>query len=538
MAPIPRGLIGRWVDQLFAYRNSLIPELCSYTREAVRIPVKDGINVVADLYRPTGIKQPRGTILVRTPYGYEFPHSLKHARIWAARGYNVLLSSCRGMSGSDGEFEPGRNEKADGLATVQWMRTQDWYTGSFATLGGSYLGFTQWALLSDPPHDMKTAIITTGVDNLGGVSWSPSGTLQAFPIAWADITERVNRKDNVLSILLQVRYMWTRMQPLFDSVPLHGGVKRHFNGNIPKFLEGILSNPDPSTDFMANTDHRGALDRANIPILLTTGWDDFLLGTVVEQYNHLSKRGCKVALTIGPFTHLSCQSYLPPWSEWLERHLDTSSSSEQAIHDVPGFIGRLLNEHSSIPSDSASSSTSWIFDPANPTPSIGSPLAFDNGPGRDGGDGALAKRSDVLTFTTEPLTEDITVCGRPYIELYHTTSTPFADLMILLSDVEPDGFSRTRSEVFVRLTNEVRREYARSDDKGGSYLRLSLSDCGHRFLKGHKIRVSIMGGAHPRYIRNFGTGDNVVMGVKTQKVKHTVKHSSTAVSKLVLPVMD
>ncbi len=55
------------------------------------------------------------------------------------------------------------NEIADGADTVEWLRHQPWFTGSFATIGLSYLGFTQWALLADPPPEMKAAVITVGL---------------------------------------------------------------------------------------------------------------------------------------------------------------------------------------------------------------------------------------------------------------------------------------------------------------------------------------------------------------------------------------
>ena len=76
---------------------------------------------------------------------------------YARRGYHVLLQSVRGTFGSGGEFVPMVNEIADAHDTVAWLRDQPWFTGSFATIGLSYLGFTQWALLTDPPPELKAA---------------------------------------------------------------------------------------------------------------------------------------------------------------------------------------------------------------------------------------------------------------------------------------------------------------------------------------------------------------------------------------------
>ncbi len=57
-------------------------------------------------------------MLVRGPYGRKMPFSLAFAKLYAARGYHVVLQSVRGTFGSAGEFEPMVNEAADGADTV------------------------------------------------------------------------------------------------------------------------------------------------------------------------------------------------------------------------------------------------------------------------------------------------------------------------------------------------------------------------------------------------------------------------------------
>jgi putative CocE/NonD family hydrolase len=83
------------------------------------------------------------------------------------------LQSVRGTFGSSGEFTPGPHEADDGADTVAWLREQPWFTGRFATIGGSHLGYTQWALLMDPPPELATAIIRVSPHDL---STAASGT--------------------------------------------------------------------------------------------------------------------------------------------------------------------------------------------------------------------------------------------------------------------------------------------------------------------------------------------------------------------------
>ena len=75
----------------------------------------------------------------------------------------MIIQSCRGTGGSGGTFQPWRHERADGQATVAWLRQQDWFTGELATIGPSYLGYTQWALAADPPPELRAMIVQVGV---------------------------------------------------------------------------------------------------------------------------------------------------------------------------------------------------------------------------------------------------------------------------------------------------------------------------------------------------------------------------------------
>ena len=101
--------------------------------------MRDGVDLVADHYAPqTGT--PAGTLLVRGPYGRGWPFAAVFGAVYAARGYHVVLQSVRGTFGSGGDFDPMVNEIADGADTAAWLRDQPWFTGSFATVGLSYLG--------------------------------------------------------------------------------------------------------------------------------------------------------------------------------------------------------------------------------------------------------------------------------------------------------------------------------------------------------------------------------------------------------------
>jgi hypothetical protein len=84
----------------------------------IKVPMSDGIFLFTDHYAPIGA-EPRPTILVRSPYGRAGIYGLVWGRLFAERGYHVLVQSCRGTFGSGGELYPVRNEPADGRATIE-----------------------------------------------------------------------------------------------------------------------------------------------------------------------------------------------------------------------------------------------------------------------------------------------------------------------------------------------------------------------------------------------------------------------------------
>ncbi|KAH8901550.1 CocE/NonD hydrolase [Thozetella sp. PMI_491] len=546
MAPVKRGWIGALADRLFGWMNGLPSESGSYTIESLRIPVGGSVEIAADVYRPLGAK-PAGTVLVRSPYGIGTLVALSHARIFAARGYQVVFSACRGTSDSDGELGMGAHEFADGHATVAWMRKQPWYTGSFATLGASYLGFAQWALLSDPPEDMKTAIINTGPHDLSFFSWG-TGALHSHTIAWADLIARMKR-GGLEPILLYVRAQPKRLAPLYRAAPMLDAVDKHFGGTAPEGLRHALTHPDRKDPYWKGSRHDEAIDRANIPILLTTGWYDLVLPTVMDQYSRLLARGCNVALTIGPWTHLGAggRNTMPETLAWLDEHLAdrtakpcsspvrvfvTGSREWRELEKWPPaaspqdfFLQPGKKLSANLPPKDATESV-FKFDPADPTPSIGVPLVFDGDIGKKDKNTALAARSDVLTFTAEPLERDLEVCGKPSVDLHHSTDHPHGDLLVMLSEVDGKGVSRTVSERYIRL----------DPTRGPEPLHLELHDCAHKFQKGNRVRLYIAGGAHPRYIRNLGTGENPGTGPTLRPTWHTIHHQALAASKLVLPI--
>src|SRR5277367_173380 len=111
--------------------------------EPLRIPMRDGVELLADRYYSRKTAQ-APTVLIRSCYGRS---TFKlFATLFAERGMQVVMQSCRGTFGSQGTFRPFFDELNDGEDTVEWMECQPWFSGKLALWGISYLGNTAWAV--------------------------------------------------------------------------------------------------------------------------------------------------------------------------------------------------------------------------------------------------------------------------------------------------------------------------------------------------------------------------------------------------------
>jgi putative CocE/NonD family hydrolase len=560
-----RGFFTALLERLATRYIGFPPETCSYTVTDVRIPVPAApghesshthIELAADLYQPILPKdqKPAGTILIRCPYGRGLVFALLGASPYAARGYQCLLVSCRGTFGSGGEFDPWRNEEEDGQAVVEWMREQDWYTGSFATLGGSYLGFVQWALLQNPPSDMVAAVIQCAPHDFSKQLWG-TGSLALEWIPWG---ENVAHQEET-GIFQTFKKLNTaeRMRPVLDRVPLAESVKGYFGGSAP-WLDFVVDHLDTADPYYRPMKFGEALDRAEIPILLVGGWYDVFAPQTMEQYTRLSaRRNANVALLMGPWNHMQAgldarvheQSFA-----WLEEHLAkrgqgkgtrktpvqyfvTGSKEWRDVQKWPPPTvaqelylrseGRLTRERSLSADDEEENSSAFTFDPKQPTPTTGGNLLLGGG---SLDDTALAVRSDVLAFTTDVLEKNLEISGKVTMQLSHSSDNPNVDLFVRISEVDAKGRSHGITETYKRLAPSL------VPSRDGGPLTLYLNDCAHRFAQGNRIRLIIAGASHPQFAINTGMG-NIGTSNEVKSAVHTISHGENECSRILLPVV-
>lgn len=531
----------RIIDRAFGAALRLPPARTRYTVErAVPVPMRDGVVLLADHYAPD---DPRGTILVRGPYGRSFPFSLIYAEIYAARGYHVVLQSVRGTFGSGGIFTPMVHEAADAADTVAWLRTQPWFTGTFGTLGLSYLGFTQWALLSDPPPELAAAVISVGPHDLYASTWGTGAFALSDFLGWADMM--VHQESGPLRRLNFQAHAAGRLARAAAGVPL-ADAGRDLLGSGSPWYESWLEHPEADTPFWAERQMTAALDHARVPVLLLTGWQDVFADQTLDQFRRLRRRGVEVAMTVGPWTHDQMVSQATGATAretlaWLGSHLCGQPEPRPPVRvyltgararwaDLPDWPppsqphtlypqphGGL--HHSAPPSQAVT----FRYDPADPTPTVGGRLLSRQGGYRE--DTALAARTDVLSFTSAPLDGELLICGTPRAELDYTCPTGEFDVFVRVSEVDRRGRSRNVADGF--------RRFRGCPD---TPITLDLDAIAHRFGAGSRIRLLIAGGCHPRFDRNLGTGEPPAVGRHMVASVHTVRLGPA--SRLILPAAE
>lgn len=144
------------VDPSTLYPELSQPTMTTKSEKSVRVKMRDGVELVADIVRPADdAKHP--VILERTPYGREILSQVE-GDWWAKRGYVHVVQDVRGRNDSDGEWIPFANERKDGYDTIDWLAKQSWSDGSVGMIGGSYVGWVQWAAAVEAHPALKCIV--------------------------------------------------------------------------------------------------------------------------------------------------------------------------------------------------------------------------------------------------------------------------------------------------------------------------------------------------------------------------------------------
>jgi hypothetical protein len=538
------------------------PRFAVRVRRDLPVPMSDGARLFADHYVPQGAGS-APTILIRTPYGRgrEMPFgagfSLAElpAQQFAAHGFNVLVQGVRGCYGSEGSFTPHLQEAADGAATVAWLRTQPWFDGRLGSWGPSYLGYTQWATAAGAPGALGAMLpIITSADPF----------TVSYPDGAFGLETRLRWAQGVQLLAELQRMSWRerlaearagraagRLHQAFSHLPLIEADRVAVGRPMPHFRE-LLRHESATDRFWRERDHSAAVAATIAPVHLIGGWHDYFLRGQLRDYDALVAAGRRPYLTIGPWHHADPGALLTGVEaglRWFQSHLQGQGGLRErpvrifvsgarrwqeletfppASHPRRLYLqsGRLLAPE---PPPANMSPATYRYNPADPTPALGGALLSLWGAGvRD--NRPLEARADLVCFTTAPLTETVELIGWPQLELFASSSLAHTDFFARICDLHPDGRSLNVGDGFVRVAPGA----ALADDT--LRLRIALGPMAHSFRRGHRIRLLIASGAHPRWARNLGTGEPIATATTMRAADQTIFHDAARPSCLVLPV--
>jgi uncharacterized protein len=519
----------------------------------VKVTTSDGTVLLTDVYHPVGVDD-APTILERTPYGRVNIASAMGPE-FAARGYCYVLQACRGTDGSGGTHSYFA-EAGDGRDTADWIAAQPWFNGRMGTFGGSYMGFTQWALASTKPPHLKAMAVALST-SVRAYSWYPGNSLALeVIIPWDAGATQFNKQANGVSATdISPEGIERRMAELkagFDHLPL-GEVIHRLTGVDLQLYQDQLSHNGAGDAFWDPVNFRSLLAEWTVPTLLVDGWHDYPLPGVVEDYAILRDSPAPVHLRIGAGGHLGgggeggmTDAPLDWFDTWLlgregllgaapvKVHVQGAGARWRGLSDWPPPSeatrwyfhagGRLAP----VPPEAPSEPERYRYDPADPTPSMGgigmlTGGVVDNRP--------LEARPDVLVYTSDELREPLELVGPVEAELHVGSSLDHTDFFVRVCDVSPDGRSDNVCDGLQRFDpSSVRR------NQDGTFTAvIALWPIGHTFGTGHRLRVQVSSGAHPVYARNLGTGESPATATTLRAAEQAVYHEPGRSSWVTLP---
>ena len=559
------------VDPSTLYPELSQPTMQTRAEKGVRIKMRDGVELVADIVRPAdNAKHP--TILERTPYGREI-YSQLEGEWWAKRGYVHIVQDVRGRNESDGEWTPFVNERKDGYDTIDWIAQQDWSDAKVGMIGGSYVGWVQWAAAVESHPALKCIIPQV----------SPPDPFFNFPID--------HGVPMLFSALWWANFVKEKKVPAIPETPKD--LEKLKTLPLSKVDDETLGRDIPFYDAWLQKETPAAFDGAalapdmnkvKIPVLHISGWwDGDGIGTKLNWTKLRTLGRTNQWLIYGPWTHLFNSStrlgdvdYGPEaiidldsiYLRWFDTWLKDKQVNWEKQPRVRAFVTG-INEWRELDDwpDSRSRETTLYLSsrgPANGVASVGELVAtapkiqppdrYTYDPAtvqipaelknvKNFGDLLAAVTSvvkidpsekAVLLYRTSPLSAPLEIGGPIDLDLYFSTNAKDTDFFAGVVDIDEQGVMRA-----IGLPGKIRARYLSGWEKpsllqpGKLYkATIELWDSAHQVKKGHRLGVMITSQMFPGYARNLNTGEPIANATRMVAAQQTIYHDGKRPSAL------
>jgi uncharacterized protein len=559
------------------------------TERGVPAKMRDGTLLRADIYRPKADgKFP--VLLQRTPYSKN--SSVSFGLRAAARGFVAIIQDVRGRYSSEGEWYPFKHESDDGYDTVEWAAALPYSNGKVGMWGGSYVGATQMlAAIAHPTHLAGICPVVTASNYHDGWTYQGGAFEQWFDESWTSglaqdtfdrlVSQNTNAMPGVWKLPLT-------SYPLFNFSDSSAALYST-RALAPYFLDWVAHpNYDDYWKRWSIEEHYAEI---NVPALTIAAWYDIFQGGSLRNYSGLRTHGAEATrfgqrllvmigghagsgqkigdVDFGPAAAQYDENEITLlWYDYLLKGIQNSFAKEKPVKifvmgrndwreedDWPlaraqstkyflhseGSANSLRgNGNLSTAAPHSESPDHYVYDPANPVPTIGGPLCCDSthlppGP-RD--QRPAEAREDVLIYSTPAFARDTEITGPITVELFAKSTAVDTDFTCKLVDVAPDGFAQNLTEGIIRARYRDSQEKPALINPGQIYkLTIDLWSTSNVFLKGHILRLEISSSNFPRFDRNLNTGETPGVGENYVPATNTIYHDGEHPSALVLPVV-
>ncbi|MFM9108145.1 MAG: CocE/NonD family hydrolase [Chloroflexota bacterium] len=556
-------------------------------------PMRDGVDLMTDVYRPADAAGDLPVILMRLPYDKTMAENIAYAHpSWYCRqGYLVAIQDCRGRWASGGEWHPFRDEASDGEDAIAWAAALPGSSGKVGMYGFSYAGATQLLpAVRRPPALAAICPAMTGANYGEGWTYSGGALNLAFVASWAlDLAGSGARGRGDMDEAGRLAAAFNALAGHFHELPL----KRFspLSRKAAPWFFDWLDNPTPG-DYWDQWSIELDYARVAVPGLHIGGWYDVFLGGTVRNYAGLAAGAGSASsretqkLVIGPWYHMPWQPLGAPGEPadhtvvdelqvaWFDRYLKGRQTPTR-LPDTPVLLYLMGDDrwrgfdswpppgstptpfflHSAGRANSASGDGAlsaerpgaqppdvYTYSPVYPNYSQGGdsccyPHVSPMGPADQGPAEAW---NSLLCYTGAPLDRDLYVAGDCHVTLFAASSARDTDWAARLCVVDPAGVS-------TNLKNGIIRARYRDGFAAPALLephrvyeyRIDLGPVGARIPAGSRIRLDIASSDFPLHDRNLNTGgplfeeDLSAAVIATQSVLHDADHPSC----LWLPVM-
>lgn len=538
------------------------------------VKTRDGANLATEVWLPNGLIQGMKVpaILIRTPY-----NRLSNCDRWfkfVRRGYALVIQDVRGREDSDGEWVPYKYDIEDGDDTLNWIAAQKWCYGNIGMIGGSYLGYVQWAAAASGNPHLKAVVsmVTSGppfidIKRKGGIY--PSGALAwAFMMAEQRMNRAALKRDDWAEI--------EKIRPI-KAIP------QKVLGKSIHFWDEYMKHPD-NDEFWKKTDWTIHSSKVNVPSIIISGWyDDNGMGsTLAWEMNEKEKRENQ-KLIFGPWKHgfnSTREIHNVCFGDnairydldviclkWLDKFLKNISNDIEKMPPVQYYMvgdNEWINSEKWPPENAeykniylhsfgnarTSNGDGWVnmispyeeqednytFDPKNPAPFLID--VSENEMNVPENYKEVNKREDILVYTSEILKEDVSIAGNIYAEIYASSTGKDTDWLVRLEDVdsEENSIRLVDGIIRARYRNSFEKSELLEPNKIEKY-EIRMAKIANVFKKGHRIRVTITSGAKNLAFPNHNTGNNPCEDIEMITVEQRIYHDKKYPSHVKLPII-